>query len=137
VKKYIFCFFVFLTLFLICSIILAFILNIQKPTDYYIDLIIVAMSSIVAGFVFVKNNGRAPAQKESMIYLVWIVTILIIASVAFTGYRLKPFIDSGEIELTASFVNNTIGFLLYPSKYILTVYPPFYFTCKLLDRKYK
>jgi hypothetical protein len=137
-KKYILLFFAFLVLFLVLSIILVFALNILKPTDYYIDLIIVAMSSIIIGFIFVKNNGRVPTQKETIAYTSSIIIIFIILSIAFTIYRLKPFVNSGEFVITASFINSNIGhFVGSVIWYILATHLPFYLTCRLLAKRYK
>ncbi|MDR2080888.1 MAG: ABZJ_00895 family protein [Campylobacteraceae bacterium] len=137
-KKYILPFFLFLVLFFILSVILAFILGVSKLMDYHADLIIFAMSSIITGLIFVMRSGRAPTQKEIMTYTVSIITILIILSIAWTTYRLKSLADSDGPVLTASDINTSdIGyFVAFCIKYILVIHLPFYFTCKLLSRKY-
>jgi hypothetical protein len=105
---------------------------------YDIDLVVLGIASIVTGFLFVKDNKRAPTQNESMIYLIFSVVIIMIVLSAFTIYRLKPLIDSGEIILTREFINTGIAYFVGTFiGYVLVIYLPFYFTCKLLARRYR
>ncbi|MDR1007342.1 MAG: ABZJ_00895 family protein [Campylobacteraceae bacterium] len=138
-KKYILLFLVFTILAIIVTATLLLIIEFDKrASEYGIDLVIVAMASIITALFFVKDKKRAPAQNESIVYLVFIIIILIIASIAFTVYRLKPFIDSGELVLTKEFINTNIAYFVTTLiKYILAIYLPFYLTCKLLARKYR
>jgi glucose uptake protein GlcU len=138
-KKYVFLFFVFTVLIVIIASNLLLIIGLseEKASEYHIGLIFVAIASIITGCFFVKYNERAPTQKEGMTYLVSIMTILIIALIAFIVYIFKPFIDSGEVLLTRELITAIGYFVGILIEYILAIYLPFYFTCKLLARKYK
>ncbi|MDR1285089.1 MAG: ABZJ_00895 family protein [Campylobacteraceae bacterium] len=138
-KKYIILFLIFTILATVVAIALLLIAEFdKKASEYGIDLIIVAIASIITAFFFIKDKKRAPAQNESMIYLISIIIILIIASIAFAVYRLKPFVDSGELVLTKEFINTNIAYFITALiKYILAIYLPFYLACKLLARKYR
>jgi glucose uptake protein GlcU len=138
-KKYIFLFFVFTVLAIIAAAAYSVIVGYNgKASEYHIDLIAIAIASIITGCFFVKDKERAPTQKEGMIYLVSIMIILMSASIAITIYSTKSLIDSGELVLTRELINKTIGYLVGAFiEDVLAIYLPFYFTCKLSARKYK
>jgi hypothetical protein len=106
--------------------------------EYDIDLIVIAIASMITGLLFVKENKRVPTQNESMTYLISAVIIIIVILSALIFYRIKPLVDSGEIVLTKELINRGIAlFVEYSIKYILVIYLPFYLICRLLVRRYK
>jgi membrane protease YdiL (CAAX protease family) len=137
-KKYIFLFFVFAFLVLIIEAILLLIAGLEeKARDYYIAHIAIAISSIIMGFLFVKDNKRAPTQNENMTYLIVIISVFVIISIVTTVSSINSLIDSGELIPTRDFVEESIGFIYTLIVNALAIYPPFYFACKLLARRYR
>jgi hypothetical protein len=103
-----------------------------------INLIAMAISSTIAGFSFVKDNKRTPTKNESIIYLVFIVSALMIIWTASSVHNIKPLVDSGKVILTKEFIIIYIAYFVSNIiKYILVTYLPFYLTCKLLARRYR
>jgi hypothetical protein len=140
VKKYIFLFFVFfIAATLVATVVFLVSVNFEEvPVPDNIRLIVSAVASIFTGIFFVKDKKRVPTQNEGMNFLGSIIFIIIVISIAATIYETKLLVDSSKTvlpeTLIVSYIGRYIGAII---EYILVIYIPFYFTCKLLAWRYR